>query len=80
MRMLLSFAYLGNYGSRWEMRSLTDALHQVEMLLKEMKQLRAQVSILKGMAESMEKRSDWLETGLVSVWEAIKAMQEKEAK
>jgi len=48
------------------------------MLLKEMKQLRAQVSILKGMAESMEKRADWIETGLVSVWEAIKAERRKE--
>jgi hypothetical protein len=48
------------------------------MLLKEMKLLRDQVSILKGMAEPMEKRADWIESGLVSVWEAVKAEREKE--
>ena len=60
------------------MRELADALHQVEMLLKEMKLLRDQASIAKDLGESMMKRADWIEAGLVSVWEAIKAMQEKE--
>ena len=57
---------------------MADAIRQVEMLLKEMKLLRDQVSILKGMAESMEKHADWIESGLVSVWEAVKAEREKE--
>jgi len=65
-------------GSRRMSDSTVSAETQVEMLLKEMKQLRAQVSILKGMAESMEKRADWIEAGLVSVWEAIKAERRKE--
>jgi len=50
------------------------------MLLKEMKLLRDQASILKGLGESMEKRADWIEAGLVGVWEVIKALQEKGAK
>jgi len=57
---------------------LASAEAQVEMLLKEIKLLRDQAAILKGLGESMEKRADWIEAGLVSVWEAIKAMQEKE--
>jgi len=52
---------------------------QVEMLLKEMKFLRGQVCILKGLGESMEKRVDWIEAGLVSIWEVVKAMRDKEA-
>jgi hypothetical protein len=59
---------------------LADAITQVEMLLKEMKLLRDQASILKGLGESMEKRADWIEAGLVGVWEVIKALQEKGAK
>ena len=57
---------------------MADASHQLEMLLKEMKLLCTQVSVLKGMAESMEKRADWVEAGLVSIWEAIKAEGRKE--
>ena len=57
---------------------MIDAERQVEMLLKEMKLLRDQASILKGLGESMEKRADWIEAGLVSVWESVKAMQAKE--
>jgi len=48
------------------------------MLLKETKLLRDQATIAKGLGESMEKRADWMEAGLVSVWETIKAMREKE--
>ena len=59
---------------------MADAITQVEMLLKEMKLLRDQASILKGLGESMEKRADWIEAGLVGVWEVIKALQEKGAK
>jgi hypothetical protein len=76
--MLLSFAYLGTCGSRWEMRSLADAIHQVEMLLKEMKLLRDQASIAKSLGESMEKRANWIEAGLVSVWEAVRTERGKE--
>jgi hypothetical protein len=57
---------------------LTEAVRQVELLLKEMKLLRDQASILKSLGESMEKRADWIEAGLVSVWEAIKAERGKE--
>jgi len=57
---------------------LIDAESQVEMLLKETKLLRDQATIAKGLGESMEKRADWMEAGLVSVWETIKAMREKE--
>jgi len=42
-----------------------------------MKLLRDQASILKSLGESMEKRTDWVEAGLVSIWEAIKAEREK---
>ena len=56
---------------------MASAEAQVEMLLKEIKLLRDQAAILRGLGESMEKRADWIEAGLVSVWEAIKAMQEK---
>jgi len=59
---------------------LTEAVRQVELLLKEMKLLRDQASILKSLGESMEKRADWIEAGLVSVWEAIKVTREKEAR
>ena len=58
---------------------MTEAVRQVELLLKEMKLLRDQASILKGLGESMEKRANWIEAGLVSVWEAIKAEREKES-
>ena len=57
---------------------MIDAESQVEMLLKETKLLRDQATIAKGLGESMEKRADWMEAGLVSVWETIKAMREKE--
>ena len=57
---------------------MADAIHQVEMLLKEMKLLRDQASIVKGLGESMEKRADWIEAGLVSVWESVKAERWKE--
>ena len=57
---------------------MADAIRQVEMLQKEMKLLRDQASILKGLGESMMKRADWIEAGLVGVWEAIKTMREKE--
>jgi hypothetical protein len=57
---------------------LPEAIRQVEMLLKETKLLRDQATILKGLGESMEKRVDWIEAGLVSVWEAIKAEHAKE--
>lgn len=57
---------------------MTEAVRQVELLLKEMKLLRDQASILKSLGESMEKRADWIEAGLVSVWEAIKAERGKE--
>jgi len=56
---------------------LTEAIRQVELLLKEMKLLRDQASILKSLGESIEKRTDWVEAGLVSIWEAIKAEREK---
>jgi len=56
---------------------MASAEAQVEMILKEMKLLRDQTSILKGLAESMEKRVDWIEAGLVSVWEAIRAARDK---
>ena len=59
---------------------MTEAVRQVELLLKEMKLLRDQASILKGLGESMEKRANWIEAGLVSVWEAIKAEREKESR
>ena len=59
---------------------MTEAVRQVELLLKEMKLLRDQASILKSLGESMEKRADWIEAGLVSVWEAIKVTREKEAR
>ena len=60
------------------MRLLADAIRQVEMLLKEMKLLRDQASILKGLGESMEKRANWIEAGLVSVWEAVRTERGKE--
>ena len=56
---------------------MTEAIRQVELLLKEMKLLRDQASILKSLGESIEKRTDWVEAGLVSIWEAIKAEREK---
>lgn len=57
---------------------MIDAEAQIEMILKEMKLLRDQASILKSLGESMEKRTDWVEAGLVSVWEAVKTEQRKE--
>jgi len=59
---------------------LASAEAQVEMLLKEIKLLRDQAAVLKGLGESMEKRADWVEAGLVSVYEAVKAERAKEGR
>jgi len=57
---------------------MVSAEAQVEMLLKEMKLLRDQASLVKGLGKSMEERADWIGAGLVSVSEAVKAERTKE--